>query len=388
MHWASQKNLVIFSMLLFGACSSVSAQFQTAKIVKFKLEDYGWQPLPQRQPGQHGEHPGTQSHLISIDHNNRVLVGFSARENYSLASREHPGLSFHILRFTPAGKLDLSVALPTKDYFTNALYLGANDQILARANDLFQVFPAAIKTAEEDVAWRPLAPCPSDCSVGFSFSHRTIILRTSEKPFNFDNLTYTVLATSSASPSVVQTCSRMAFYAEKITDKFAYWPNYDRDDGRTVRFPFCDVDNYEELPLTRGGGFFSLSDDAFLLLGSDKDRRGVVTLVGIDGKVRFQHTMSEKNDVPAYFVGYWATSDESGDRFAFTVDTWRGGSRFFDISGKLVARRIMVYDEKGRELASVPVSTAYHRDFDFSLSPDGHRLAILDEGVVTVVDMQ
>ncbi len=388
MHWTWQRNLVIFSILLFGTCSSVYTQFQTAKIVKFKLEGYGWQPLPQRQPGQHGEHPGTPSHLISIDHHNRVLVGFSARENYNLASRAHPGLSFHILRITPAGKIDLSLVLPTKDNFTNGLYLGANDQILARANDLIQVFPAAIKTADEVVAWRPLAPCPSDCYVGFSFSRRTIILRTSKEPFDFDHLTYTVLDTSSSFPLVVQTCSRMAFYAEKITDKFAYWPNYDRDDNRTVRFPFCDVNNFQELSWTGGGGFFPLNDDAFLQLDSDKDRRGVVKLVGRDGQVRFQHTMSEKNEVPQYYIGFWATSDERGDRFAFTVDTWRGGSRFFDISGKLVARRIVVYDESGHELASVPVSTTYKRDFDFSLSPDGHRLAILDGGEVTVVDMQ
>jgi hypothetical protein len=104
--------------------------------------------------------PGCRSsHLISIDHNNRVLVGFSARENYSLATREHPGLSFHILRFTPAGKIDLSLVLPTRDNFTNGLYLGANDQILARANDVLQVLPAATKTDGEDVTWQPLAPC-------------------------------------------------------------------------------------------------------------------------------------------------------------------------------------------------------------------------------------
>lgn len=96
-----------------------------------------------------------------------------------------------------------------------------------------------------------------------------MILRTSEKPFDFDNSTYTVLDTSSFSPSVVQTCSRMAFYAEKVTDKFAYWPNYDRDNNRTVRFPFCELNNFEELPWTGGGGFFPLNDDAFLLLGSD-----------------------------------------------------------------------------------------------------------------------
>lgn len=234
MRWTCQRNLVTFTIVLFGTCLSVYAQVQTTQIVKFKLDVYGWQPLPQVQ---HGEHPGTPSHLIAIDHNNRILVGFSARENYSLVTREHPGVSFHILRFTTEGKMDRSFVLPTKDRFTNGLYLGANDQILARANDLLLGFSGAIKTADDDAAWQQLAPCPGDCYVGYSFSRRTIILRTSKIPFNFDNLTYTVLDTSSSAPSVVQTCSRMAFYAEKITDKFAYWPNYDRDDDRTVRFP-------------------------------------------------------------------------------------------------------------------------------------------------------
>ena len=69
-----------------------------------------------------------------------------------------------------------------------------------------------------------------------------------------------------------------------------------------------------------------------------------------------------------------------GDRFAFTVETWRGGSRALDISSKRVARRVVVYTETDGQLATVPVNTNYHlRDFDVSMSPDGHRLAILDE---------
>ncbi|HYL47182.1 MAG TPA: hypothetical protein VEU52_09140, partial [Candidatus Limnocylindrales bacterium] len=83
-----------------------------------------------------------------------------------------------------------------------------------------------------------------------------------------------------------------------------------------------------------------------------------------------------------------ARSDERGDRFAFIVETWRGGSELLDISGKRVARRVVVYTEGGRELDSVAVSPIYHLDFDFSISPDGHRLAILDEGVVTVADLE
>lgn len=83
-----------------------------------------------------------------------------------------------------------------------------------------------------------------------------------------------------------------------------------------------------------------------------------------------------------------AVCNQQGNRFAIIVDTWRGGSHFLDTSGKLVARRIVAYSDDGRTLASVPVRTEYHRDFDFSISPDGHHLGILDEDVVTVADLQ
>jgi hypothetical protein len=84
--------------------------------------------------------------------------------------------------------------------------------------------------------------------------------------------------------------------------------------------------------------------------------------------------------------------DESGDRFAFTVETWRGGSRALDISGKRVARTVVAFSESGQQLAAVAVnpiydSLLYQRDFDFSLSPDGHRLAVLDEGALKVVEL-
>jgi hypothetical protein len=136
----------------------------------------------------------------------------------------------------------------------------------------------------------------------------------------------------------------------------------------------------------------ALSDDALLLLGTGKERRGV-ELVAPDGQVKFRQEMP-KHDV---VDGNRTSTDERGDRFAFVVQTWRGGSGFLDIGGKMVAFRAVVYSETGQQLAvvslnphlaNVSLNPYYNRQFDFSLSPEGHRLAILDEGVVTVVDMQ
>lgn len=383
-----QKSVIwsLFAVIV-SAGAYVRAQSQTGKISTFKLENYGWQPLPRMQ---HVERPGTRSRLVSIDHKGRVLVGFTARENLSLATREHPELSLHILRFTPQGKIDLSLLLPTKDYFTNGFYLGANDQIIARANESLQIVIGETQNPQT-LTWKTLAPCSMNCRISQSPSRRTLIISESQDSLGHSTMghtaysTYTVFDASSLPPRVVQTCSRMAFYAEKITDKFEYWDGSEGGEPFTRRFPFCDVDHPQELPLGWGGILFAPNDAAFLRLGVGK-RSSEVELIGSDGQIKFRHELP-RHDVPLYYAGAWATSDERGDRFAFVVETWRGGSRLLDISGNRAARRVVAYTETGQEIASVPVSTTYHHDFDFSLSPDGHHLAILDEGELSVVEL-
>ena len=158
------------SMIIVCACSNVHAQSQTAKTTKIELKDYGWQPLPK---AQRSERPGRHGQLVSIDHKGRVWAAFTARENLTLATREHPQLSLHILRFTPDSKLDLSLVLPTRDYFTYGLYLGPNDELLACANDALQV-PSRDDPAA--AAWQPLAPCLKNWLISQSPSRQTLIV--------------------------------------------------------------------------------------------------------------------------------------------------------------------------------------------------------------------
>lgn len=392
MSWRSWARVILVCLRMeVDRYHELLAQAQPPNFARLRLEDFGWQSLPKPQRGS--EFPGSRSKLVAIDHKGRVLVGFTARENYSLATREHPGLSFHILRFTSQGKVDLSLVLPTKDYFTNGLYLGRNDQILARANDTLQVMSEGDGASERGATSRPLMSCSMNCWIYQSPSHSTTIVSESKDSFGHSSLwhtndsTYTLVDTSSE-PRILQTCTKMGFYGEKITDKFAYWFGTEGSEHFARRYPFCDVDHAEELSLSQIGITFLLNDDAFLSLGSElKKSAGEVEVMGSDGHIKFRHELP-KHDTPSYYAGALATPDEHGDRFAFIVETWRGGSRTLDISGKRVARRVVVYSEAGQELASLPVSTTYHRDFDFSLSPDGHRLAILDEGVLTVADLK
>ena len=273
------------------------AEAQTQERFQIKLKDYGWQPRPGSDHEQRSEWRGTSTRHVTIDHAGRVLVGFVIRDNPNLATRDHPGISFHILRFVD-GKNDLSMTLPTKDYFTAGLYLGASDQILVRANDSFQTLEKQDKIPDAGAAWRLLATCPKDCFISRSATGRTLVLRTAERPSDFGNWTYTVLDTSSLSPRVSQTCPRMAGYGENITDKFVYWNGSDGSGHFLRRFQFCNADQGEELPWNGGGGFLPLNDDAFVLVGSGSDSRAEVIVVRADGRVKFDTRCSRSAMFP------------------------------------------------------------------------------------------
>lgn len=360
-------------VVMVCVCSHVYAQPQTAKIIKIKLEDYGWQPLPNRGVlfGHHALTPN-----LFMDHDDRVLVGFTLRESDALATRGHPERSFHIVRFTTEAKVDLSVALPTNNWYKNAFYLGPEDQILARANDRLQLFSGDRNQGQAE-SWQTLALCPETCFISQSFSRRTLILKVEPPVGDRGPSTYTILDASSSTPRVVRTCSQMA--SMMITEKFAYRTHYDRDDDLTVRFPFCDVAHYEEFPMWGRGGGYVLNDDTLLKVGPTGAK-----LLGPDGRVKFSKELPKHDSIDPYKI----TTDEGYDRFAFMVNTEHGAHPSLDIGGQFVARRVLVLDETGKQLASIPTETHYHLDTNFSLSPDGRRLAILDEGVVTVVELE
>ena len=360
------------------AYSHFCVQSQAPKITKIKLQDYGWQPVPYR-PARFG-HPPLVPNLW-LDHDDRVLVGFTLRESNALAIREHPQRSFHILRFTAEGKADLAVALPTDSWYTNGFYLSPDDQILARANGKLQLLSRGDSQGQSE-AWQLLAACPEECSIRQSFSRRTLILRVGPLAAGRDDSTYTILDASSSPPGILRTCSQMA--SMQITDKFVYRTDYDRDDDLTVRFPFCDVEHYEDFPKWGKGAPYVLNDETILKMGGTQGGRFGVELVGADGQLRFSIEMPKHDSIDREKIA----TDERYDRFAFMVDTEHGAHPSLDIGGHLVARRVVVLDATGKELASIPTETHYQMDSNFSLSPDGRRLAILDEGVVTVVELE
>ena len=364
-------------LLLVCTVWPLAAQARTESDGIFNLRSYGWE-IPQRRE--------TNRPSIAIDRNGRVVVGFTVGERKGLVTRSHPSLSFRVLRFQPDGKTDLSLSLPTNVSGRTGIYLSQDDRIIVRANDSLQLLTTDERTPE-GVAWKILAPCSRRCHVEQSASRQTLflfsedadppltIIRFSEQP---------VAKQCGKARKTIDSNDSIQNYPQSITDEFAYFFG-----EMEYRWPFCDYEHRFKMNLQLQGRVSAMSDNRFVVNTSslrpaisDVDLK----VVSLDGSVKFKVSLPKHESADSLWVPI--RSSEQADTIAVDIFTMRGGNRALDLSGHLTARRIAVYDViAGRELASIAVKPKHDYSFEFDLSPDGRRLAILEDDTARVVNL-
>jgi hypothetical protein len=360
--------VIVFVLVLILQANPCHGDALTTAIVD--LRSYGWEPPARKQ---------VVSRFIAVDQKGRVVVSYATRLRTKLVTRDKPSLDLRILRFSEDGKLDLSLSLPTHLEYWNSIYLSDTGQIIAAANDSLQLYQEDIKT------WKVLAKCGPQCRVQQSVSHRTLAI--------YNEYHSPLLVIHPSPVPRLQQCDAfkssedsIQYNSQKITDEFAYYSGSDGLEQFTYRWPFCEYENRVEMSLRPGGYWDVLTDRFFVFYPNDfhNDRR-TVKVVSSDGRVLFRSA----NGKHEYARSIWAPtrSSEQGNRIAVDIVTLRGGNRALDISSHPTVRRIAVYDiELQKEVASIPTSVKL-REFGFDLSPDGGRLAILEDGILKVVDL-
>jgi hypothetical protein len=340
-------------------------------IATVDLRGYGWEPPARKQ---------VVSRFIAVDQKGRIVVSYATQVRTHLVTRDKPSLDLRILRFSEDGKLDLSLSLPTHLEYWNSIFLSDASQIIARANDSLQLYQEDSKT------WKVLAQCGPQCSVQQSVTRSTLAIRNEyHGPFLFIRFSPVPrLQQCAKAPTSAE--DPIQHYPQAITDEFAYYHGSEGLEQFTFRWPFCEYENRVEMPLRPGGNWDVLNDRSFVFYPYDPHNdRQTIHVVSSDGRVIFQSV----NGKHEYAGGIWSPTRSSarGSRIAVNIDTLRGGNRTLDISSHATARRIAVYDiELRKELASIPVSPKPH-EFGFDLSPDGARLAILEDGILKVIDL-
>ncbi len=375
----------------------IPAQPPTVKTAALNLRDYGWQTPDPIHPH---ETDTVERRSIVIDHLGRVLVGFAVRERSGLVTHEQPALAFHVVRLSPDGKADLSLSLPANGWRDNSIYLSDTDQIIVRANDRIQFLQVDPGNTEKE-SWNTLVSCSFRCKVKQSPTGRTLFLYTADAdpPLTIIHTSQspTLKRCGKAPQSIESFEDKIQNYPQSITDEFAYFSGQTRRlDLFTYRWPLCDYEHRVEMPLHIRGRFTVLNDQSFVanadfvanaLTKPDSDALRTLVVISSDGHVKFRQPMAKHES----WDNFWAPirSSERGDRIAVDMLTTRGGNRTLDISSHVTSRRIAVYDiEAGKELASIPVNPKHRYRFEFDLSPDGHRLAILEDDTVKVVDLE
>jgi hypothetical protein len=357
----------------------VPALSQTEGVVTLNLKAYGWEPPGRRE---------VDSPSIAVDHQGRVIVGFTVRERTGLVTRNQPSLGFRIVRFSPDGKVDLSLSLPTNEAGRTGIYLSDTDQIVAIANGRLQLLQIDHEDPRQGV-WKIIAPCPLRCGVVQSVTRRTMLLYTldSDPPLTLVRFSPQpeLRRCGKARQFIGSTEDMMQNYPRSITDESAYFHGSSGVEDYAYRWPLCDYEHRVEMPLHIRQGV--LNDGVFIASEYDaRKNQGELKVIQSDGRVKFRADLVKHETAISRPP---VRGSEHGYRIAVDIATRRGGNQALDISSHITARRIAVYDiEAGKEVASIPANLKHGYHFEFDLSPDGHRLAVLEDDMVRVVDIK
>ncbi len=350
--------------------------------ITLDLRSYGWEPPEKRQ------HAITRPSIV-VDHEGRVVLGFTVQARSGLVTRSQPSLDFRIMRFSPDGRVDLSLSLPTQVKTRNAIYLSDTDQIIARANDTLQ-FLQPVDGNRQKPEWKILC---EQCGVSQSPTRQTLVLHTKSADPPLTILRFSpqpaLRPCGKADQSIQSPDDRIQNYTQYVTDEFAYFQGWERESGSfTYRWPLCDYEHRIEIALHVAGLRAVLNDDTFVVSRYSKQRKGAeMEVISSDGHMKFHPPMQEHESAERMWTPI--KSSEHGNVIAVDLLTISGGNRTLDIAGNVTARRIAVYDiEAGKQIASIPVNPKPRYHFEFDLSPDGNRLAIHEDDKVRVVNIE
>lgn len=363
-----------FAILIFFACSG-NAENGSLHATRFDLKAYGW-AAP--EPAHFDEFdPQGPADLISIDHQNRIAVGFTTRASNALVTREHPALSFNVVRFDARGSADLSVKFPTNNWRRNSLYLTPQDSVVVRSNDGFY-FVDSISSGQKDLDENSeKLPCEVGCHILQSPSRRTLLLLSAgpngvERELDLSGTPSSKVCKAAPRPTATITDTRSYFI------RSGFVPGALQQKFDLESWPLCDGDSVSSVSVCIGGRISALNSGKAAIRGTH-----AVAIVGYDGRCESIFKLGKHEGAGTI------RTDEDGDRFAVEISEYGGGNKAFDISGHRIARRIVVFNtDNGKQLATFSIAPIQKYFFDFTLDANGHRLAILIDNIVEVFNLE
>lgn|GEM_PF-3047343 len=307
------------------------------------------------------------SRLLAFYENGSVVAGFVTREADTLATRDHPALTLHVITFSKGGSFLSELKFPTSMWNGNGIFVSSSGDLLVRTPDALTLYSEAGKI---------LTKRPLDRRVSLRvFSNRQEAVL--EQEHDIQVISLRTLAT-------VKRCSYPYW--------FGWFSNHNvmfllpRDPADLQR-PFglrvdeiCGPTQFTyRWRLLPGAGLATLLDDTrFITIGLR-----AIEVVDRDAP-------QWRDSFGKYRCPLEAQTDQEARTFAIVLAESVGGSRILDINSRLKSVKIVVYrTTDGKRLAEVPVEHLGKPAFSpylfhFALSPDGSLLAVLSDGFLQI----
>jgi hypothetical protein len=360
--------LLLLSPVAFYAQQSPAVSNLAARDIP--LQTYGWTAPP---PVIRTElRDCATGQLVVIDSSGRVLVGFTTRAQEGLSSRAEPPLLFHILRFGTDNRLDAELDVPTNNWCRNSIYVTASDRLLVRANDA--IFVASLRAGQGASTISKLMPCDSNCVIRSTPTRQTLIVSEDSS-----NSPATVLTDDTTLRDVP--CPNLPRGPFVLTDEYVY-----RDQDITHAGVIAGVYRSQLCagPLER------ISGERGLLIGVLKDSSILLHRESMLLRVTppDDHAAATAKLPKGEGFGIWISPDTLGSRFLILAT--RFSRTFLDTSGAGLSQSLLLYDSQSLNVvASIPLERGvFINRSQFTLSPDGHKIALLVHGVLHVANVR
>jgi len=369
------------SILCFLAivASTYDACAQTLQY-SVRLQDYGFTQYV--HPKSEGEGDVALTSHLGIDAAGLVYVGFSIEGEPTLLKNGEVKNKFRVLTINPEKQtVERTLDFPTASVHRVGLNLSANDSLVVTADEKVQLLDEA--GSPKSIFSIPQVPTKHHyriLDIKQSPSGRILLISTdtdrTDSDYNYflrtDNL------------STVTECNitygRNKDRADTFSDSLKF-RDYNPPDWELVGGNLCEASRN----LVHYDSFFVpyVVDNSTLLIIEPEvttTKSSTITILKMNRGEVWHETL------PKHFIFPYSSVaiSRDGSRFAMSVLEVRGGSRFFDVSWKVVSESIVVYDaQTGKHIGSLKMPN-YPVKFELSLSPHGDKLVMLKGGVVEI----
>lgn len=313
------------------------------------------------------------THLLAFSGEHEIAVAYLSHERTGLATREEPAYSLNLVMLGTAGEQTAKAAFATQTSANRGLYVGKSGKFLVFANGRLELLSTALKSEKRVILSEGAKPA---ITILPSVDRQTILTLNTAPTGTLVDLW------DANSLEKISSCTMQGSWPDSLINDVDAGLVSDASSPETHQVAIGRVCGKHRVIYKWTGDpeFPAMISENAILLGGAYSHFQIIR----EGEGIIKEEHFGKRDL----VDSEIRQSADGAFFAVAIKTFRGGSSFFDVSPHLSGLRIVVFSSQGlSKVADIRVPHIPKNRFDFSLSPQGSRIAILTDDYLQVFSL-